>query len=285
MTIDKAIELLRPYVGRAAIAAAILAFGLAAAWLVRRLARREMTRHKSDPIAAHVVSQLAYAIVAILATAAALGQLGVQTASIVAVVGAAGIAVGLALQNSLSNLASGILLVTLKPFHAGDYIEGAGQAGSVIEVGFFTTTLRTFDGRKVVIPNSKLTDDSIVNYSTHPTRRIDAKVSVGYATDLPKARAVARDVLANDGRVLADPAPVVSVDELADSGITLGVRAWVKREDYWPVRFELLEKIKIAFDAAGIEIPFPQRVVRLLQDDTRNRGFSLVELTVVLFIL
>ena len=137
--------------------------------------------------------------------------------------------------------------------------------GAVEEVGLFTTTLKTADGRKVILPNSKLTDDNIVNYAAHPTRRLDTSVSVAYASDLAFVKERVMAVLAADGRIIQDPAPIVSIDELGDSGITVGIRIWVKREDYWPVRFEVLQEIKADFDKSGIEIPFPQRVVKVLK--------------------
>lgn len=256
-------EFSAPYIGRLAIAAAILLGGFCAASLMRYIVCKAIRRGKSDPMVGRFVSSLLFSATMVIALAAALGELGVQTASIVAIIGAAGIAIGLALQNSLANLASGIILVALKPFSAGDYVEAGDKAGTVLEVGLFTTTLRTFDGIKVVLPNSRLTDGPIVNYSTHPERRFDTSVSVAYSTDLDTARRVLRELLAKDSRILPIPEPVVSVDSLADSGVVLGIRVWTLSKDYWQVRFGLLADIKAAFDAAGIEIPFPQRVVHL----------------------
>lgn len=262
---DKILEAAKPYALHVALALATLACGLILASIVRWLASRALSRGHSDPMVSKFVSRLLYSVVAVFAIAATLSQLGVQTNSIVAAIGAAGIAVGLALQNSLSNLASGLLIVALKPFRAGDFIEGAGQMGAVEEVGLFTTTLKTADGRKVILPNSKLTDDNIVNYAAHPTRRLDTSVSVAYASDLAFVKERVMAVLAADERIIQDPAPIVSIDQLGDSGITVGIRIWVKREDYWPVRFEVLQEIKADFDKSGIEIPFPQRVVKVLK--------------------
>lgn len=264
VAMDKIIKMAGPYAARAGLAAATLVIGMLLAWALKWLTVHAMRRGHADPIVTKFTSRLLYYIVAIFAIAATLSRLGVQTSSIVTVIGAAGIAIGLALQNALANLASGLLLVALKPFRAGDYIEGADQSGSVEEVGLFNTTLKTIDGRKVVIPNSKLTDGNIVDYTTHPTRRLDTSVSVAYSSDLAAVRARVNAVLAADGRILTEPAPIVSIDELGDSGIKVGIRVWVKSEDYWTVRFEILERIKADFDAAGIEIPFPQRVVRVL---------------------
>ena len=201
-----------------------------------------------------------------IVVAAALGEIGVQTASIIAMLGAAGLAIGLALQASLSNLASGILLIAQTPFKVGDFIEGAGISGTVVEIKLFTTVVTTFDGRKVTIPNSKLTGDPIINYSVMPNRRVDIVVSVAYSSDLAFVKRTIRELLAEDGRILDDPAPTVAVRKLADSGIDVVVFPWVRREDYWKVLFDLTEAIKTRFDAVGIEIPFPQRVVTLRRE-------------------
>jgi len=249
---------------RIGIALAIFVAGIAAAWLARLIAMRSLRDGKPGPMVARFVSQLAYATLIALTIAAVLGQLGVQTASIVAVIGAAGLAIGLALQNSLANIASGLIVVALKPFNVGDFIEGGGQAGTVMEVGLMATTLKTAAGQKVVIPNSKLTDGSIINYSAHPTRRFDTSVSVAYSSDLSFVKETVRKAIDSDPRILQDPQPIVSIDNLADSGITVGIRVWIGGADYWNVRFSLLEKIKGAFDEAGIEIPFPQRVVKII---------------------
>ena len=248
---------------RILLTAATLVVGYLLARLARSMLARSFRRQSPDGTISLFASRLVYAVLLAVTISVALGELGVETASIVAIIGAAGLAIGLALQGSLANLASGLLLVVLKPFKTGDYIEGAGQSGTVMEVGLFATVLRTFDSRKVVVPNSKLTDGTIVNYSTHPTRRLDTKVSVAYSSDLGRVREVLAGVLAAEPRVLADPAPVISVEELADSGVVIGLRIWLKSSDYWPVRFELLGKVKEAFDAAGIEIPFPQRDVHI----------------------
>lgn len=264
MNIESTIELVKPYAIRIGIALVIFSAGMAAAWLARLIAMRSLRNGKPGPMVARFVSQLAYAVLLALTVAAALGQLGVQTASIVAVIGAAGLTIGLALQNSLANIASGLIIVALKPFNVGDFIEGGGQSGTVLEVGLMATTLKTATGQKVVIPNSKLTDGSIINYSVHPTRRFDTTVSVAYSSDLAFVRETVRKVIESDSRILQEPKPVVLIDELADSGITVGIRVWIGSADYWDVRFSLLEKIKVAFDKAGIEIPFPQRVVKVI---------------------
>ena len=260
-------ELIRkipPFLLRFLIATFLFAVGYLFARLVKSLVKRAVRMGKTEPTVGLFVANLVYAVILAVVLAAALGEIGVQTASIVAVIGAAGLAIGLALQGSLSNLASGLIIVMQRLFLVGDYIEGAGGVGGTVqEIRLFSTVLKTFDGRRVIVPNAKLTNDNIVNYSVYPTRRVEVIVSVDYASDLAFVRQTAMAILTGDNRILSDPAPAVVVKNLGESGIDVGIRAWVKREDYWNVFFELQEAVKKSFDAAGIVIPFPQRVVHL----------------------
>ncbi len=189
---------------------------------------------------------------------AALGRIGVQTASVVAVIGAAGLAVGLALQGSLSNFAAGVLIVAFRPFKAGDYVEAGGVAGSVDSIQIFQTILKTPDNKMVVVPNSSVIGGPITNYSTHSTRRVDLVIGVSYGSDLQKTKEVLLKTIEDEPRLLKDPAPTVGVLALADSSVNFAVRPWVKTADYWPTYFDLMQKIKENLDEAGIEIPFPQ---------------------------
>ncbi|WP_456296261.1 small-conductance mechanosensitive channel MscS [Vibrio sp. AK197] len=189
---------------------------------------------------------------------AALGRIGVQTASVVAVIGAAGLAVGLALQGSLSNFAAGVLIVAFRPFKAGDYVEAGGVAGSVDSIQIFQTILKTPDNKMVVVPNSSVIGGPITNYSTHDTRRVDLVIGVSYGSDLQKTKEVLLKTIEDEPRLLKDPAPTVGVLALADSSVNFAVRPWVKTADYWPTYFDLMQKIKENLDEAGIEIPFPQ---------------------------
>ena len=239
-------------------AIATLIIGLIAARIVAGGFGKVLTKRKLDSTIVDFVSNMVrYAIVAFVIIAA-LGQIGVETASFVAIVGAAGLAIGLALQGSLSNFASGVLIIALRPFKAGEYIEAAGTAGVVESVQIFSTTLTTADNKYVVVPNSSILSGNIINYSRKPTRRIDLVIGVSYSADLAKTKAVLEAVLAANSKVLPTPAPQVAVAELADSSVNLVVRPWVNGGDYWPVRFELMEAIKNGLDEAGIEIPFPQ---------------------------
>ena len=204
-----------------------------------------------------VVSALLLVVVVI----AALDQLGVDTTSLVAVVGAAGLAVGLALKDSLQNVASGVMLIVNRPFKAGDYVEAAGKGGTVEKIGLFTTLMRTPDNCEVTVPNSQITGDNIVNYSARDSRRLDLVIGISYEDDVARAKEVLRAILAADARVLAEPEPVVAVGELGESSVDLFVRPWVAASEYWPLRFDLLERIKQTFDEKEITIPYPQRVL------------------------
>ena len=249
------------------VIAALLIFliGRWVAKMVRRGVQRIMTGRGLDPMLVGFLGAILYSILLVAVVIAAVGQLGIQTTPLVAVLGAAGLAVGLALQNSLGNFASGVMLVLFRPFTKGDYVEAAGTSGTVDEVGIFTTVLNTPDNRKVIVPNGQITNDTITNYSAHDTRRIDLMIGVAYGDDLRVAReAIDKTIRAHD-KVFDDPEPIVWVMELADSSVNFAVRPWVKTEDYWPVRNELLEQIKVALEAAGCSIPFPQRDIYVHQ--------------------
>lgn len=265
MDIREIISHVAPYGPRILIFLGLCAIGWMLARLSRSLIMRFVTRGRAEATAGIFAANLVYVAIMTAAVSAALDKLGVQTASIVAILGAAGLAIGLALQGSLSNFASGLILVIQRTFKVGDYIESGPVAGTVIEIGLFNTTLRTPDNRLVTIPNSKLTGDNIMNYSVFPTRRIDLTISVDYSTDLDLARKTITDVLSADARILDNPPPAVVVANLGESSIDFKVRPWVNRDDYWAVFFDLQENLKKALDAAGIVIPFPQRVVTVRQ--------------------
>ncbi|EPZ7320094.1 small-conductance mechanosensitive channel MscS [Vibrio mimicus] len=199
----------------------------------------------------------------IIVLIAALSRIGVQTASVVAVIGAAGLAVGLALQGSLSNFAAGVLIVAFRPFKSGDYVEIGGVAGSVDAIQIFQTVLKSPDNKMVVVPNSAVIGSAITNYSRHETRRVDMVIGVSYKSDLQKTKRVLRETLEKDPRILKDPDMTIGVLTLADSSINFVVRPWCKTSDYWAVYFDSMQAIKEALDANGIEIPFPQMDVHL----------------------
>ncbi|MBW2268306.1 MAG: mechanosensitive ion channel [Deltaproteobacteria bacterium] len=244
-------------------AVAIFVVGGVAAKFATALVARGMDRAGVDVILVRFVRNIAYAGLMALIVIAALGRLGVNTTSFAAVIAAAGLAIGLAFQSSLSNFAAGVLLIVFRPFNVGDYVEVGGVSGSVEEVQVFTTVLRTPDNKKVILGNAAITDASITNYAAYDTRRIDLVFGVGYDDDLRLTRDVISRVLSQEGRVLQDPAPTIGVGELADSSVNFVVRPWVRTSDYWNVRLDLTEAMKLASDEAGLSIPFPQSDVHL----------------------
>jgi len=243
----------------------ILIVGLWISKLMTKLVRRVMRKRDLDPTLISFCGNLVYAALVSFVVIAALGRIGVQTTSLIAVIGAAGLAVGLALQNSLSNFAAGIMMIILRPFKAGDVIEGAGVLGTVELVHIFSTRLKTPDNRTIVVPNAKLLNDNIVNYTERGTRRMDLVIGVGYDDDIRQVKQILHSIIAEDGRFLKDPEPVVALNEFADSSLNFVMRPWVNVADYWPTYFDTMEKIKLRFDEAGISIPFPQRDVHLIQ--------------------
>ena len=216
-----------------------------------------------DPTIVSFVEHVTYVALMVFIVLAALAQLGIQTTSFIAVIGAAGLAIGLALQGSLANFAAGFLMIIFKPFKAGDYIEGAGVAGTVDKIQIFTTTLKTPDNKLVIIPNSKIMSDNIVNYSAHETRRVDMPFRVSYQDDIDKVRKILRNIVDNDHRILKDPAAMIIVKTLDENSVNIELRVWVKTADYWGVYFETVEEAKKQFDANGVKIPFPQRDVHV----------------------
>ena len=263
--LDKIYQLLTVYGLKVLAAIAIFIIGRWVAKGVRKLVERMMTKGKVDSTLVTFTSNMAYIGLLAFIVVAALGQLGIQTTSFIAILGAAGLAVGLALQGSLSNFAAGFLLIIFRPFKVGDLIEAAGVFGVVEAIQIFTTQLKTADNKTVIIPNAKLTDDNIVNWTVKGTRRVDMVFGIGYDDDIDKARSLMAEIIAEDSRILEAPAPQISVSELADSSVNFVVRPWVKVEDYWGVHFDLTEKIKKAFDANGVSIPFPQRDIHVYQ--------------------
>jgi len=239
----------------------ILILGRVGAGIGRRIITRALEKAKTEPSIISFVGSLVYILILTVAVLAALAKFGIQTASFIAIIGAAGFAVGFALQGSLANFSSGVLILILRPFKVGDVIEGAGVLGTVKTIQLFTTELATPDNIKILVPNGKLFGDIIKNITGYDTRRVDMVFGIGYASEIQKAYDVMMGLIQEDSRVLSEPAPMISVSELADSSVNFVVRPWVKKEDYWGVKFDLTRKIKEAFDANGIEIPFPQMVV------------------------
>jgi small conductance mechanosensitive channel len=256
-------EILAEYGLRVLGALLILLIGRWVAKLLSGLLARLLTKAKMDPTLIPFVENLAYMAMLMFVIVAALDRVGVQTASFIAVLGAAGLAVGLALQGSLANFASGVLLLVFKPFRIGDFVEIGGVKGTVQAIHVFNTVLNSPDNVRIIVPNSQATGTSILNYSINGTRRIDLVVSVSYDDDLRQARRVIENVLAGESRLLAEPAPQIAVSEMGSSSIDFVVRPWVKVADYWDVRFALVEKLKVTLEENGLSIPFPQHDVHI----------------------
>ncbi len=247
--------------GRLLAALLILLIGW---WLARRASnaiRGVTMRGGADPLLGNFLRNMVFAVLLTLVVVGALDRVGVPTTSLLAALGAAGLAVGLALQGSLSNLAAGVMLMIVRPFRVGEYVEVAGVAGTVKTVGLMQTVLHSPDNRQITVPNGKILGDAIVNYNALHTRRLDLVIGIGYGDDIGKAIGIANAALAADKRVLEDPAPVVAVLELGDSSVNIAIRPWVAASDYWGLKFDLQREIKQQFDANGITIPFPQREV------------------------
>ncbi|THJ38814.1 MULTISPECIES: mechanosensitive ion channel domain-containing protein [Aeromonas] len=247
------------------IAAALLTLlvGYIAANLISGGVVKVMQARKLDTTVTHFVGSILKYAILVFVVIAALGRVGVQTASFVAIIGAAGLAIGLALQGSLSNFAAGFLLIIFRPIKAGEFIEVAGTAGVVQSVQLFTTALTSGDNKMVVVPNSAILNGTIVNYSRMDTRRVDMTFGIGYGSDLRKAKQILERLVSEEPRILKDPAATIAVAALADSSVNIVVRPWVKTADYWGVWFDFHENVKLTFDAEGIEIPFPQMVMHM----------------------
>ena len=265
--INEISDLIIHYAVQAVLALIIFFIGSRIAKFCEGLTEKAFDKKKVDKAVGSFVASIVYAIVFAATILMALSQLGIETTSFIAILGAAGLAVGLALQGSLSNFASGVLIILLRPFKSGDYVEAGGKAGTVKKIEIFSTEMRTPDNKVIVMPNSKIMGDAIVNYSRESTRRIDLVIGVGYDADLKEAKAVLKSVLDKETRLLKDPAYTVAVSELADSSVNFVVRPWVNSADYWPTYFDLMENIKIALDDANITIPFPQMDVHLHKED------------------
>jgi small conductance mechanosensitive channel len=245
-------------------AIAVLVIGRMIASWGRRITRRSLERAGIDETIIPFVSRLVYFLIMAFVLLAVLGLFGIPTTSVVAVLGAASLAVGLALQGTLANFAAGVMLLMFRPFEVDDYIEVAGNAGTVKAIGVFATTLNTIDNVQITIPNGKVYGEAIKNYSANDIRRVDLVASVAYGDDLQTAKDTLTAILEADDRVLEDPAPTVAVSELGSSSVDFVVRPWCRTEDYWDVRFDLTRRIKEALEEAGCSIPFPQQDMHVI---------------------
>ncbi len=239
-------------------------------WLARgvsALVGKALLHRKVDRAVVSFLTSIVYAAILIAVALIALSHLGIQTASFIAILGAAGLAIALALQGSLSNFASGVLIIVFRPFKAGDFVDVAGISGVVERIDIFQTIFKTGDNKKIFVPNSQITGGAIVNYSAEPQRRVDLTIGISYDSDLRKAKQLLEDIVAADPRILKEPASVIAVSALADSAVNLIVRSWVNSADYWQVYWDTLEQVKLTFDAQGIEIPYPQMSLHLRKEE------------------
>ena len=231
-----------------------------------KMVTKLMANANVDPILAKFLASMTKIALLTFLIIAVIGTLGVQTTSFVAILGAAGLAVGFALQGSLANFASGVMIIIFRPFKVGDYVEAGGSAGVIQEVHIFNTILKTPNNIKVIIPNAQITGGTISNYSANDTRRVDMTFGIGYGDDILKAKKTLEKIVSEEPRILKDPAVTIAVSELADSSVNFVVRPWVNTADYWGVYFDITEKVKLTFDKEGISIPFPQRDIHMYNE-------------------
>lgn len=261
----KAIELSMLYVPKVVLAVLTLLIGLWVINLFVKISRKGLAKSDVDVTLRRFITSLISIALKAMLLITVISMLGVQMTSFIAVLGAAGLAVGLALQGSLANFAGGVLTLLFRPYKVGDVIEAQGHLGKVHAIQIFNTIVKTFDNKTIIIPNGDISNGSIVNYSTEETRRVDMSFGIGYGDDIQKAKEVINGLIEADTRILKDPAPMVRVSELGDSSVNFVVRPWCKAEDYWDIYFDMHEKVKLAFDENGISIPFPQSDVHLYQ--------------------
>ena len=259
------IDLAMSYAFKALGALLIFLIGKMIAKALGNLSQKGMAKYGVDETLTKFVTSSIYFALLIVVIMAALGQLGIQTTSFMAILGAASLAVGLALKDTLSNVGAAVVILIFRPFKIGDFVEAGGAVGTVDNISLFTTTISPVDNRTIIVPNASITKGNIVNFSQKPQRRVDHVVGIGYGDDIKKAKDVMYGVISNDPRTLADPAPLVAVTDLGDSSVNFTVRAWVKSEEYWEAYFAIIEEIKLALDANGISIPYPQMDVHLDQ--------------------
>lgn len=262
---DSFLRGLANFFGDLVLAALIFLAGWFLAKLAAKVTKKAITKGRVDPLVASFVGSLVKALVLIIAGVSAVAQLGINITSLVAALGAAGLTASFALQGSLSNLVSGIQIIFTKPFSMGDYLSIGTYEGTVKRIEILSTTLSTFDNKEVIIPNSKITSDVVVNFTSSGTRRLDLSYGVSYQADLKLAKEILEELIQNDSRVIRDPEPLVAVGALQDSSVTVVAKVWCKQEEYWPLYYTMQEKVKEAFDQAGISIPYPQLDVHIKQ--------------------
>jgi len=266
-TIDMAIV----YLPKLLLAIIVLVVGLRIIKLVTRGLDRALNKTKTDQTLHKFLMSLVGILLKVLLFISVASMVGIATTSFVALLGAAGLAIGLALQGSLANFAGGVLILFFKPFKVGDFIEAQGFSGTVSQIQIFSTVLKTPDNKTIIIPNGGLAGGSMINFSSEPTRRIDMTFGIGYGDDIRQAKALLHKIVKEETRILTEPEALVVVTELADSSVNIAVRVWCKKEDYWSIFHAMQEKVKESFDQAGISIPFPQQDIHLFQKKAESQ--------------
>ncbi len=267
---DKAIELLMNYGPKLILAIVTLIIGL---WLIKLFVKglvKTMERSKIEVSLHKFLMSIVSILLKVMLVISVASMVGIQMTSFIAILGAAGLAVGLALQGSLANFAGGVLILLFKPYKIGDFIDAAGHMGSVSEIQIFNTILKTPDNKTIVIPNGVLSNASVTNFSTESNRRVDMIFGIGYSDDIKKTKEILNTLIKNDKRILNDPEPVIVLSELADSSVNFTIRVWCNSADYWGIYFEMMENVKMEFDKQGISIPFPQRDVHVYNHGQAN---------------
>ena len=276
LNIEKIIDLitiwLTTYSMKIVTAVLIFVIGKWVAQKLTRLFLKLLEKNKVDVTLSRFLESIVYYTLLVGVMIAAAGQLGINTTSFIAIVGAAGLAIGLALKDSLSNFSSGVMLILFQPFRVSDFVTAGGVSGKVMRIDLFNTTLNTPDNQRVIVPNANITNGVITNVTANDTRRVDLVISIGYGDDIVLTKQVLDRIVKADERVLKNPAPTIAVSALADSSVNFVVRPWVKTDDYWKVYYDLTEKIKLTFDQEGISIPFPQQDVHLFQEKTSTEA-------------
>ena len=265
---DTAVELAMAYGPRLILALIVLVLGL---WIINRLVRvlgKAMERSSTDPTLTNFFSNLVSIGLKALLLISVASMIGIETTSFIAILGAAGLAVGLALQGTLANFAGGVLILLFRPYKVGDFIEAQGVAGTVAAIQIFNTIFKTPDNKVIIVPNGAISNGIITNFSKEATRRVDFVFGIGYGDDMTLAKEIIKRLITEDQRALAEPAPQVVVSELADSSVNITARVWVNAADYWSLKFDLTEQVKSTFDKEGVSIPYPQRDVHLYQEPT-----------------
>lgn len=266
--IDQIVDLAIMYAPKLALAIITLLVGLWVVGMITRTFKKVLHKREADPSLIPFLSGMVNIILKVMLVISVIGMVGIQTTSFIAVLGAAGLAVGMALSGTLQNFAGGVIILILKPFKVGDFIEGLGHSGTVSEIQIFNTILKTPDNKTIILPNGNLSTSAMINYSTEPKRRVDMSFGIGYGNDFNKAKDVLMKIIEADKRILNDPAePFIQLGELADSSVNLVVRVWVNSSDYWGVHFDLKRIVYEEFDKADLEIPFPQMDVHIHQSN------------------